>query len=905
MKRKLPGLMVCMLILQTGLWAQPKKAHDIGCRTSEVMEALYKAHPESKKEAEKHNEFTKSFDTKGLKATTYTIPVVFHVFGTSFNGYSVNDALIQDAVQRTNEDFQGITADWNQIISQFNGVKKPLNITFALAQIDPNGNPTTGINYYSTLSGFGNGSGYDSQIQQYAWDNYKYFNVYIQNDLYNDGATTNSGVCWYPDTWMSDNNLARCVYNGAYLGNNTDENFRSVLTHEFGHYLNLIHTFEGGCPDYYGCSSSGDMCCDTPPADYSHMDGATNCQGQVTNWQNFMDYTIQYAMFTINQVSRMEAALQHAARYSLWQPSNLAATGVGGGGGSDTQAPTTPTSLTANGTTQSSVSLSWNASSDNVGVSGYDVYQGTSTIVGTTSSTSFNVTGLSANTTYTFYVRAKDAAGNVSGWSNAATATTTGSTPTGYCASNSNSSTYEHIAGVQVGSFSNTSGASNYTDFTNLTINVNKGQSYNATFTPGFSSGAYAEYFKMWIDLNGDKDFVDPGELVFDAGSAQSSAVSGTISIPSSTITGTTRARVSMKYNGAPEPCQTGTTFGDGEVEDYTVNISGSASDTQAPTAPGGLTTSNITGSSVSLSWNASSDNVGVTGYDVYRGSSTVAGTTSSTSFNVTGLSANTTYTFYVRAKDAAGNVSGWSNAATATTTGTTPPPTNYCASQGSDQTYEWIAGVQIGSFSNTSGKSAYTDYTNQTVSLSAGSNVSLALTPGFRPNEPYNEAWAVWIDYNKNGSFDDAGERVFTGSGSTAISGSFTVSSSATGSTRMRVSMQYSSTPSSCGTLSYGEVEDYTVSFGAAGDVMPFETNVVVYPNPNDGNFTVVIPGGITGKVIINIFDMTGQLVFQKMIERTGEPMEIPVNIDIPAGVYAVQVIAGDQIFTKQIVVK
>ncbi|MFH8933160.1 carbohydrate binding domain-containing protein [Streptomyces griseosporeus] len=95
----------------------------------------------------------------------------------------------------------------------------------------------------------------------------------------------------------------------------------------------------------------------------------------------------------------------------------------GGGGGSDTQAPTAPTGLTSTGKTSSSVSLSWNASSDNVGVTGYDVYNGSSRVT-TVTGTSATVGGLSASTSYTFTVRARDAAGNTSGASNAVTVTT-------------------------------------------------------------------------------------------------------------------------------------------------------------------------------------------------------------------------------------------------------------------------------------------------------------------------------------------------------------------------------------------------------------------------------------------------------------------------------------------------
>ncbi|WP_237391759.1 lytic polysaccharide monooxygenase [Paenibacillus dendrobii] len=101
--------------------------------------------------------------------------------------------------------------------------------------------------------------------------------------------------------------------------------------------------------------------------------------------------------------------------------------------------------------------------------------------------------------------------------------------------------------------------------------------------------------------------------------------------------------------------------------------------DTTAPTAPSNLTAASITASGATLSWGASSDNVGVTGYKVYNGSTLVTTTSGSTlSYNVTGLSASTAYTFTVKAVDAAGNTSAASNAATFTTS--SPPPVDTTA---------------------------------------------------------------------------------------------------------------------------------------------------------------------------------------------------------------------------------
>ncbi|WP_310551479.1 cellulase family glycosylhydrolase [Paenibacillus glufosinatiresistens] len=95
--------------------------------------------------------------------------------------------------------------------------------------------------------------------------------------------------------------------------------------------------------------------------------------------------------------------------------------------------------------------------------------------------------------------------------------------------------------------------------------------------------------------------------------------------------------------------------------------ITASSADTTAPTAPTNLTSPSKTATSASLAWTASTDNVGVTGYDIYNGSA-LAGTSASPSFTVTGLKAGTAYSFTVKARDAAGNVSAASSALQVTT---------------------------------------------------------------------------------------------------------------------------------------------------------------------------------------------------------------------------------------------
>jgi len=96
-------------------------------------------------------------------------------------------------------------------------------------------------------------------------------------------------------------------------------------------------------------------------------------------------------------------------------------------------------------------------------------------------------------------------------------------------------------------------------------------------------------------------------------------------------------------------------------------SVFGGTTDTQAPTAPTNLASSNIGQTSFTLSWTASTDNVGVTGYEVFAGS-TSKGTTTSTSMSITGLTCGTAYSMTVKARDAAGNWSAASSVKSVTT---------------------------------------------------------------------------------------------------------------------------------------------------------------------------------------------------------------------------------------------
>ena len=286
----------------------------------------------------KKEKFIKNFSLKSIQLgkkndedNSFIIPVVFHIFENSWWG-DVNDEVVKLALKETNEDFQGLAEDWNTIDAPFDSIKEAFNITFKLAQIDPNGNPTTGIIYHDFEQGFAEWSN-NNIVQKYAWDNKKYINVYIQKYLKNDNKSNYSGYAYYPSDYMTENNLARIVYNGNYLSSeNTSENFRSVLTHEFGHFLDLRHTFLENSCDPNGESNQGDLVEDTPSQNFNSSGTSCNiiynCLSQEINNENFMDYTDCYKMFTTGQVQRMTSTLNYNPTFSLWQDSNLYSTGV-------------------------------------------------------------------------------------------------------------------------------------------------------------------------------------------------------------------------------------------------------------------------------------------------------------------------------------------------------------------------------------------------------------------------------------------------------------------------------------------------------------------------------------------------------------------------------------------------
>ncbi|MFC5468967.1 carbohydrate binding domain-containing protein [Cohnella suwonensis] len=286
----------------------------------------------------------------------------------------------------------------------------------------------------------------------------------------------------------------------------------------------------------------------------------------------------------------------------------------------DATAPSAPGNLTVTGTTSSSISLSWSAATDNVGVAEYAIYRGGAKVATVAAgTTSYTDAGLTASTTYAYTVTASDAAHNESAQSNAATGTTNtapGNLVTIYY-KRGFATPYIHYR-PQGGSWTAVPGVpmpeSEVAGYNKYTINIGSATQLEACFNNG--SGT-------WDSKNGANYFFGVGTWTY---------------TPTGQIT-----------SGAPS----GTT------------------DTTPPSVPANLTAPSKTATSVTLQWSASTDDIGVTAYEIYRGA-TLAGTTSQTTFTDTGLAAATAYSYTVKAKDAAGNASAASSPLAVTTESTT-----------------------------------------------------------------------------------------------------------------------------------------------------------------------------------------------------------------------------------------
>ncbi|WNM20121.1 GEVED domain-containing protein [Flavobacterium capsici] len=531
-----------------------------------------------------------------------------------------------------------------------------------------------------------------------------------------------------------------------------------------------------------------------------------------------------------------------------------------------------------------------NANTPAVGTGVWSLVSGVATITNPNSA-STSITGLALGATATLRWTISNSPCSAS-TSDMTITTTYGSSCISYCNS-SGGTIADGISGVNFNTINNLSTLVNvaYSDFTSISTNVYKGISYglNVYIDTG---GNYTNYQSVWIDWNSDGDFLDAGEF-YNIGTASnvsnglSSLCPFSITIPISAGTGTVRMRIQSKYNSVTtSSCQTGF---DGEVEDYTLNILDQLPCTTPISQPISLTLT-PGGTSVLGTFTAASpapsnylvirNTTGtipspVNGTNYTIGATVGAGNIvvdndSNTSFTATGLSLTTQYYFFVFSFNNS-CTGGPSYLSTSPLTGNiTTLATNYCVPTGNLNcaSGDYIANVTLNTLINNTTCSA-TGYTNypptgsQTTTVTRGNNYNLSIGTGTGNKK---HGLGVWIDFNQNQVFTDAGEYFSFGNGVIANSTNtitITIPAGATlGTTRMRVrygrQTNVSST-SSCtmnGTL--GETEDYTITIAdpiacSAPSSQPTTLILNATGTTIAGSFTAPSPAPDNYLVVIN----------------------------------------------------
>jgi PKD repeat protein len=307
------------------------------CGSDEMESKLFREHPEYKqaflRSKEKLESFTRQFQGNPTKSgATYIIPVVFHIIHNN-GAENINDSQIFDAIEQVNLQYRKLNPDTNQIVAAFQSIAADAGVEIRLAQIDPNGNCTSGITRtVSPLTYTG-----DHQVKSLIhWPPEKYLNIYVCFD-----AAGLAGHALMPAIADTIPEWDGIVIRHDYVGTigTSDYFLRTVLSHEIGHYLNLYHIWGGNnVPDFYylPVGNAGNCAFDDEVTDTPNTIGWSSCNlnaascSSLDNIQNYMDYAYCALMFTEGQKVRMHAALNSpvAQRNNLWTPANLAATGT-------------------------------------------------------------------------------------------------------------------------------------------------------------------------------------------------------------------------------------------------------------------------------------------------------------------------------------------------------------------------------------------------------------------------------------------------------------------------------------------------------------------------------------------------------------------------------------------------
>lgn len=266
------------------------------------------------------------FQTKRPSGDKVIVPVVFHIMYDDAES-NVSKKRVLETLETMNRDFQKRNEDTTNVRSVFSDRIAGLNIEFRLAQVNPDGNCTNGINRVQTNLTNNAGENVKRLVQ---WDPDSYLNIWSVANISRGGAGQVSAYANFP--WMDKDTDGIVV-----LSSNLESDDRT-MTHEVGHYLGLFHPFQGGC------TAQNDRIDDTPPVE--QRNGIQRCSNMNTcdftnnaagkdfpdMETNYMDYTTCGSAFTEGQKTRMEGFLPPAnnryARDALVSDANLAQTGV-------------------------------------------------------------------------------------------------------------------------------------------------------------------------------------------------------------------------------------------------------------------------------------------------------------------------------------------------------------------------------------------------------------------------------------------------------------------------------------------------------------------------------------------------------------------------------------------------
>ncbi|PZD78505.1 reprolysin-like metallopeptidase [Mesonia sp. K7] len=206
---------------------------------------------------------------------------------------------------------------------------------------------------------------------------------------------------------------------------------------------------------------------------------------------------------------------------------------------------------------------------------------------------------------------------------------------------------------------------------------------------------------------------------------------------------------------------------------------------------------------------------------------------------------------------------------------------------------------------------SPYSDFTHISTNVNKGDSYDLTINVNTDGN--YAAGTMVWIDWNQNCNFDaneeyNLGYAVNTPDGPTNGSPlSITVPTNAmTGTTTMRVSTRYNNYPTSCGTGYDGEVEDYSINVGTVStENLGLNASVNIWPNPNQGEFTIRLSANNPLLTNIHIYDITGRLIYRKEVAAQENTQETIRLNKAQTGVYFVKLSDKKGSITKKVIIE